>query len=92
MNKLRYTSSTKSKRKRTYYKRRSTKTTQKAKDQTLKIRGELRRSGRVSSSCSSSDTSCDAVVTNPVISHEKDREVLTTSGTYPLSLVIQIFR
>jgi hypothetical protein len=33
------------------------------------------------------------LVTNPVISHErgKDREVFTTSGTYPLSFVTQIF-
>jgi hypothetical protein len=33
------------------------------------------------------------LVTNPVISHErkKDREVFTTSGTYPRSFVTYIF-
>jgi hypothetical protein len=47
----------------------------------------------VSSSCSTSDTHRVNLVTNPVISHEwgKDREVLTTSGTYPWSFVTQIF-
>ena len=51
--------------------------------------GELRHSGRVSSSCSTSDTCCVNLVTNPVISHEwgKDREVFMVSGTYPWSLV-----
>ena len=50
-------------------------------------------SGRVSSSCSTSDTRRVNLVTNPVISHErgKDREVFTTSGTYPWSFVTQIF-
>ena len=40
--------------------------------------------GRVSSSCSTSDTLRINLVTNSVISHEwgKDREVFTTSGTY----------
>ena len=34
------------------------------------------------------------LVTNPVTSHEcgKDREVLTTNGTYPWSFVTQLFR
>jgi len=56
----------------------------KAKDRVtrtpLKIGGELRCSGGVSSSCSTSDTRRVNLVTNPVISHErgKDREVFTT--------------
>jgi hypothetical protein len=47
----------------------------------------------VSSSCSTSDTRRVNLVTNTVISHEwgKDREVFTTSGTYPWSFVTQIF-
>jgi hypothetical protein len=55
----------------------------------LKTAGELRCSGRISSSCSNSDTRCVNLVTNQVISHAwgKDREVLTTRGTYPRSLV-----
>ena len=78
-------------------KQRSTKHTYKTKDRVprtlLKTGGELGCSGRVSSSCSSSDTSRVILATNPVISHEreKDREVLTTRGTYPLSFVTQIF-
>ena len=54
---------------------------------------ELRCSGRVGSSCSTSDTRHVNPVTNPMISHErgKDREVFTTSGTYPWSFVTQIF-
>jgi hypothetical protein len=50
--------------------------------------------GRVSSSCSTSDTRRVNLVTYPVISHErgKDREVLTTSETYPWSFGTQIFR
>jgi len=50
-------------------------------------------SGRVSSSCSTSDSRRVNLVTNPVISHErgKDREVFTTGGTYPWSFVTQIF-
>ena len=52
----------------------------------LKIEYELKCSGRVSSSCSTSGTRHVNLVTNPVISHEwgKDREVFTTSGTYHL--------
>ena len=59
----------------------------------IKTRDEVRCSGRVSSSCSTSGTRCVNLVTNPVISHEwgKDRQVLTTSGTYPWSFVTQIF-
>ena len=77
-------------------KQRSTKHKYKTKDRItripLKTEGELRCSGRVSSSCSTSDTRRVNLVTNPVISHErgKDREVFT-SGTYPWSFVTQIF-
>ena len=78
-------------------KQRSTKHTYKTKDGVtrtpLKTVGELRCSGRVNSSCSNSDTRRVNLVTNPGISHErgKDREVFTTSGTYPWSFVTQIF-
>jgi hypothetical protein len=62
----------------------------------LKAGGEIRCSGRVSSSCSTSGTRRVNLVTNSVISREwgKDREVFTTSawsGTYPWSFVTQIF-
>jgi hypothetical protein len=55
--------------------------------------GELRCSGRVNSSCSTSGTRRVNIATNPVVSREwgKDREVFTTSGTYPWSFVTQIF-
>jgi ribosomal protein L32 len=58
----------------------------------LKIGGELRCSGRVCSSCSTSGTRHVNLVTNPVISREwgKDREVFTTCGTYPWSFLKQI--
>jgi hypothetical protein len=58
----------------------------------LKTGGELRCSGKVSSSCSISDTRRVNLVTNPVISHErgKDREVLATSVAYPWSFVTHI--
>ena len=78
-------------------KQRSTKHTYKTKDRvtrtSLKPGGELRSSERVSSSCSTSDTCRLNLVTNPVKSHEqvKDREVFTTSVTYPWSFVTQIF-
>ena len=51
----------------------------------LKTGVELRCSWRVSSSCSTSGTRRVNLDTNPVISREwgKDREVFTTSGTYP---------
>jgi hypothetical protein len=68
-------------------KQRSTNHTYKTKDQVtwtpLKTGGELRCSGRVSSSCSTSDTRRVNLVTHPVISHEqgKDREVLTLHET-----------
>ena len=69
-------------------KQRSTKQTHKTKDRVtrtpLKTGGELRCFGRVSSSYYISDSRRVNLVTNPLISHEwrKDREVLTTSGTY----------
>ena len=78
-------------------KQRSTKHIYKTKDRVtrtpLKTGGELRWSGRVSSSCSTSDIRCVNLVTNSVISHErgKDREVFTTSGTYQWSFVTWIF-
>jgi hypothetical protein len=78
-------------------KQRSTKHTYKTKDWVtwtpLKTGSEIRCSGRVSSSCSTSGTDRVNLVTNPVISREwgQDREVFTTSGTYPWSFVTQIF-
>ena len=78
-------------------KQRSTKHTFKTQDRgtrtPLKTGGELRCSGRISSSCSISGTCRVNLVTNLVISYErgKDREVFTTSGTYPWSFVTQIF-
>ena len=89
----------KKKHKRTIQKRkntkgRSTKHIHKTKDRVtrtpLKTGGEFICSGRVGSSCSTSDTHRRVnLVTNPVTSHEreKDREVFTTSGTYPWSFV-----
>ena len=62
-------------------KQRSTKHTYKPKDRVtrtpLKTGGELRYSGRVGSSCSTSGTRHVNLVTNPVISREwgKDREI-----------------
>ena len=78
-------------------KKRSTKHTYKTKDRItrtpLKTGGELRCSARVGTSCSTSDTRCVNLVTNPVISHERgrDQNVFTTSGTYPWSFATQIF-
>jgi hypothetical protein len=83
--------------KRKKYKQRSTKHTHKTKDRVtrtpLKTGGELRCSGRVSSSCSTSDTRRVNLVTHPVISREwgKDLEVFTISGAYSWSFVTQIF-
>jgi len=59
----------------------------------LNTRGELRCSGRVGSSCSTSGTRRVTLITNVVISHErgKDRKVLTTSGPYSWSFVTQMF-
>ena len=74
-----------------------TKHTHKTKDWVtrtlLKTGGELRCSGRVGSSCSTSGTRRVNQVTNSVISHEwgKDREVFTTNGTYPWPFVTPIF-
>ena len=60
------------------YSQRSTKHTNKTKDQVtrtpLKTGGELRCSGRVSSSCSISDTHRVNLVTNPLISHERGKD------------------
>ena len=84
----------------TIAKRKSTKgqtTIYKTKDRVtrtpLKTGGELRCSGRVSSSCSTCGTRRVNLVRNLVISREwgKDREVFTTSGTYPGSFVTQMF-
>ena len=78
-------------------KQRSTKHTQKTKDRItrapLKTGGELKCSGRVSSSCSTSGTRRVNLVTNPMISHEwgMHREVFTTSGIYLWLFVTQIF-
>ena len=60
----------------------------------LKTGSELRCSGRVGSSCSTSGTRRITLVTNTVIRREcgTDQKVLTTSGTYALSFVTQIFR
>jgi hypothetical protein len=54
--------------------------------------GELKCSGRVSSSCSASDTRRVTLVTNPIVSLEWGKRwiVIMTSGTYPWSFVIQI--
>ena len=54
--------------------------------------GELRYSGRVSSSCSTSATRRVTLVTNPSISHEwgKDRIVIMTNGSNPWSFVCEI--
>jgi hypothetical protein len=59
----------------------------------LKPGGELRCSGKVSSSCSTSATHRVNLVANSVISRQrgKDREVLTTSETYTWSFVTHIF-
>ena len=79
-------------------KQRSTKHTYKTKDRVTRTprktgRDELRLSGRVGSSCSTSDTRRVNLVVNSVISREwgKDREVLTTSEAYPWSFTTQIF-
>jgi hypothetical protein len=79
-------------------KQRSTKHTYKTKDRVtrtpIKTWGELRCSRRVSSSCSTSDTRRVNLVTHPVISHEpgNEREVFTTSGTYPWSSHVILFK
>jgi hypothetical protein len=70
-------------------KQRSTKHTHKSKDRVtrtpLKTGGERRCSGRVNSSYSTSGARRVILVTKPVIINEwgKNREVITTSGTYP---------
>ena len=59
----------------------------------LKTGGEIMCSWMVSSPWSTSGTCRVKLVTNLVISHEwgKNRGLLTTSGTYRWSFVIQIF-
>ena len=56
----------------------------KAKDRVTQTTPKPGCSGMVGSSCSTSDTRRVYLVTNPMISHqcEKDREVTTTNGTY----------
>ena len=63
-------------------KQRSTKHTHKTKDRVTRT---PLKSGRVSSFCSAGGICRVNLATNPVISHERgtDREVCTTSGTYP---------
>jgi hypothetical protein len=60
----------------------------------IKTGGVLMRSEKSSSSCTTCDTHRVTLVTNPVISHEggKDRIVITTNVTYPLSFVTQVLR
>jgi hypothetical protein len=76
---------------------RYTKHTYKRKDRVTRTQviagGERKCSGRVGSSCSTGDTLRVCLVTSPEISHEwgMDREVYTTSGAFPWSLVTQIF-
>ena len=59
----------------------------------LKTGFELVCSGRVNSSCSTSDTCHVTLIANAVISREwgKDWIVVTTNRTYSLSFVTQIF-
>ena len=67
------------KRKSTKGQTRSTKHTYKSKDRVtrapLKTGGELRCSGRVCSSCSTSDIRRVNLATNPVISHERGKDL-----------------
>jgi hypothetical protein len=72
---------------------RSTKHTHKTKDRITRTGGELRCSGRVGSSCSTSGTHRVNLVTNHVISREwgKDRELFTTNRRYPCLFVTKIF-
>ena len=78
-------------------KQRSTKQTHKTKDRvtgtTLKTGDEIRCSGGMNRSCSTSGTSRINLAINPVISHAwgMNREVLTTSRTYSWSFVTQKF-
>jgi hypothetical protein len=57
---------------------------------TLKIGDELRRSGRISSSYSTSDIRCVTLVTNPVINLNilKGYITLTKYGTCPLQIAV----
>ena len=59
--------------------------TYKTKDRVTRTSPKPECSGMVASSCSTRDTRRVYLVTNPMISHqcEKDREVTTINGTYP---------
>ena len=59
----------------------------------LKTGSEVRCSGRVSCSRSTSDTRHGNLASNQMIGHKRgnDREVVTTIETYPWSFVTQIF-
>jgi hypothetical protein len=51
----------------------------------IKTKGELKRSGRVCSSCCNSGTCCATIVKNLLTSHgrgKEDRIVTTTNGIY----------
>jgi hypothetical protein len=65
-------------------KQRSTKHTYKPNDRVtrtpLKTGGELRCSGRVGSSCPTSDTRRVNLDTNPVISHEREKGLLAETS------------
>jgi hypothetical protein len=66
----------------------------KIKQHPTKNYDELRFSGRVGSSCSTSGSSHVTLVTRPMIGHEvgQNREVLTTSGTYnAISAIFQLY-
>ena len=73
-------------------KQRSTKHTHKTKDRVtrtpLKTGGELRCSGRVSSSCSTSGNRHVNLVTNPVISHEWRKGSGSVYDKWNISMVI----
>jgi hypothetical protein len=60
-----------------------------ANSNSIKNGGELRCSGRESSSSSTCGTCRVSLITNPLISHEwgKDQYVITTNVTYPWSFV-----
>jgi hypothetical protein len=70
----------------------STKHTYKTKDRVtrtpLKTGGELRCSGRVSSSCSTSDTHRVNLVTNSVIGHERGKDHGSAYDKWKISVVI----
>jgi hypothetical protein len=67
-------------------------TTQKTKDRarqtSLKTRGEPRGSRRVGSSCSTSGTRCITLVTNLVMSHEWEKDLESAYDKCNISVVI----